>query len=326
MIAELYERSEDWLKYAIQVNLLHTPKNETIELREAALADVKIQGLLKNISDFHGVLVSNHRNPVLPIHSLLFLLDIGFDTDIPEISLAIDSVLEHKDVNGVYQSMLNIPKHFGGTGIDSFSWCLCDGPLLLLALLKAGIDYQSHLRNGIEYLVSLCRDNGFPCAVSPEIGKFRGPGKKSECCPYATLIMADLLSYIPEHHDSLAANASINSLLNLWENSLEQHPYMFYMGTDFRKLKAPSCWYDIVSVADVLSKYHNVHADPRFIEMINLIKLKQDNEGFFIPESQYVKLNGWDFSQKKASSPYLTYLCLRIFERINTDNDVEISS
>ena len=324
MLTELYERSEDWLKYAIHINLLHTPKSEIIELRKSSLTDVKIQGLLRNISDFHGVLVSNHKNPVLPIHSLLFLLDIGFDTDIPEIRFAIESILEHRDMNGVFLSMLNIPKHFGGTGIDAFGWCLCDAPLLLLALLKAGVDYQSHLRNGIEYLVSLCRDNGFPCAVSPEIGKFHGPGKKSECCPYATLIMADLLSYIPEHNDSSTANASINSLLNLWENSLEQHPFMFYMGTDFRKLKAPSCWYDIVSLADVLSKYDRVRADLRFLKMINLIKTKQDSVGFFIPESMYLKLSGWDFSQKKAPSPYLTYLCLRIFERINTSNTLAI--
>jgi len=88
------------------------------------------------------------------------------------------------------------------------------------------------------------------------------------------------------------------------------------MGTDFRKLKAPSCWYDIVSVAGVLSKYQSIHTDSRFQEMIDLIKSKQDNDGFFTPESIYTKLKDWDFSQKKAPSPYLTYLCIRIFERL----------
>lgn len=128
--------------------------------------------------------------------------------------------------------------------------------------------------------------------------------------------MADLLSYIPEYRDSEIAIASVNVLLSLWENSLELHPYMFYMGTDFRKLKAPSFWYDIVTVASVLSKYEFARADKRFKEMVVYILSKQDGDGFFTPESVYLKLKDWDFEQKKESSPYLTYLCHLIFERL----------
>jgi hypothetical protein len=105
-------------------------------------------------------------------------------------------------------------------------------------------------------------------------------------------------------------------LLCLWENSLERHPYMFYMGTDFRKLKAPAMWYDLVSVVDVLSNFEVAKADARFIEMLNLIKSKQDENGLFTPEAVFQKFKGWDFGQKKNPSPYLTYLCYRIFDRV----------
>ncbi len=313
---KLLESSENWLKYAIRLHLCHEPKETLVELRNTALSDDRIQKYLADVADFHGSLVTNHKNPDLPIHKLLFLLDLGFDMDIPEIKNAVGEILQHKDDHGVFQSMTNVPKHFGGTGTDVFSWCLCDAPLLLLALLKAGVDYQEDIKPGVDYLVSLIRDNGFPCAVSPELGKFRGPGKKDDCCPYATLIMADLLSYIKEFQDSPIAVTSVNTLLDLWENSRDQHPYMFFMGTDFRKLKAPSCWYDIVSVAGVLSKYEFVRNDPRFDEMITLIRSKQDVDGFFTPESVYLKLKDFDFGQKKKTSPYLTYLCLQIFERL----------
>ena len=319
MIAELYERCEDWLKYAIQINLLHSPKEDQTELLKSALQDEKIQQALQDVAAYHDTLVTSHRNPMLPIQRLMFLLNLGFDMDVPEIKMAINEILAHRDENGVYQSMMNVPKHFGGTGEDTFSWCLCDAPSLLLALFKAGVVYEERIKPGVDFLVSLCRENGFPCAVSPELGKFRGPGRKDDCCPYATLIMADLLSYIPEYKDSETARTCIQSLLNLWETSLSQHPYMFYMGTDFRKLKAPSCWYDIVSVAGVLSKYPFVYADSRFLEMVDLIKRKHDENGFFTPESIYTKLTGWDFSQKKTASPYLTYLCIRILDRLNTE-------
>lgn len=313
---KLLDRSDNWLKYAILLHLFHKPKDTLGEIRKTALADDRIQNDLSNIKNFHGTLVTNHKNPDLPIHKLLFLLDLGFDTEIPEIKTAIEEILKHKDEHGIYQSMTNVPKHFGGAGVDVFSWCLCDAPLLLLALLKAGMDYCTYIKPGVDHLVALCRDNGFPCAVSPELGKFRGPGKKDDCCPYATLIMADLLSYIPEYRNSQAAASSVGVLLDLWNNSLDQHPYMFFMGTDFRKLKAPSCWYDIVSVAGVLSKYEIVRDDPRFLEMIAWIRDKQNKDGLFTPESVYQKLKEWDFGQKKEPSPYLTYLCLRIFHRL----------
>lgn len=308
--------SDNWLKYAIRLHLCGDPKDHLVQLRNEALADSRIQSTLNDVANFHGVLVTNHRNPDLPIHKLLFLLDLGFDRDVPATKAAVDAILEHQDDHGIFQSLTNVPKHFGGAGVDVFSWCLCDAPLLLLALLKVGVDYNETIKPGINHLVSLSRDNGFPCAVSPELGKFRGPGKKDDCCPYATLIMADVLSYIPEYRDSPIAASTVEALLRLWENSLEQHPYMFYMGTDFRKLKAPSNWYDIVSVAGVLSKYKFAQHDPRFLEMVTLIRDKQDENGFFVPESAYQKMKDWDFGQKKSPSPYLTYLCLRIMKRL----------
>jgi hypothetical protein len=313
---KLLDQSDNWLKYAILLHLYHEPKGSLVERRKAALADNRIIGYLNDVANFHGTLVTSHKNPDLPIQKLLFLLDIGFDSEVPEIKAAVDEILKHRDEHGIYQSMTNVPKHFGGSGEDVFSWCLCDAPLLLLALLKAGMDYHEYIKQGVDYLVALYRDSGFPCAVSPELGKFRGPGRKDDCCPYATLIMADLLVHIPEYQNSQIAVSSVNVLLSLWENSFEQHPYMFYMGTDFRKLKAPSCWYDIVSVAGVLSKYEFVRDDPRFLEIIDHIKNKQDTDSFFTPESAYRKLKDWDCGQKKTPSPYLTYLCYRIFERL----------
>lgn len=313
----LLDISENWLKYAIHLHLCHEPKDTLVEFRDSALSDDRIQRCLADVASFHGILVTNHKNPDLPIHKLLFLLDLGFGVDIPEIQKAVDEILKHQDDHGVFQSLTNVPKHFGGSGVDAFSWCLCDAPLLLLALLKAKVAYAEQIKPGVDHLVSLVRGNGFPCAVSPELGKFRGPGRKDDCCPYATLIMADLLSQIPEYRDSPVALTSASTLLDLWENSMDQHPYLFYMGTDFRKLKAPSCWYDLVSVAGVLSRFAFARNDPRFEEMIALIRSKQDANGLFTPESVYLKLRDWDFGQKTKPSPYLTYRCFRIFERLN---------
>lgn len=55
-----------------------------------------------------------------------------------------------------------------------------------------------------------------------------------------------LLQYKDEYKNEISIGC--NSLNTLWENSLNDHPYIFYMGTDFRKLKLPFIWYDILHV------------------------------------------------------------------------------
>jgi len=315
-VDRLLSGSEAWLQYCVRVNLLHEDKNKLAGLRAETLRDGRIKAYLTDISDFHKILVGNHKNPELPIHKLLFLLDIGLDTSVPEIRTAVDEIMRHRDADGVYQSMTNIPKHYGGMGENVFGWCLCDGPLLLLALAKAGIPFDTHIKQGFEHLLGLSQPQGFPCAVSKEHGKFRGPGRKDDCCPYATLIMLRLMAELPQYRDSEIARRTVDVILSLWENSRERHPYMFYMGTDFRKLKAPAMWYDIVGVTDCLSRFDHAKRDPRFKEMIQMIKDKQDGNGMFTPEAVYQKCSEWDFGQKKAPSPYLTFLCVRILERM----------
>ena len=312
----ILDDGEIWLQYATRINILNEDKESLVDLKDQVLIDPRITTYLNDVTDFHSILVRNHKNPDLPIHKLIFLLDIGLGSEVPEIQSAIEKIMENKDDDGVYKSLTNIPKHFGGSGEDSFGWCLCDAPLLLYALNKAGCDYENHIKQGVDHLVAFHEDCGFPCTVSSEFGKFRGPGRKGDICPYASLIMLKLMSSIPEYRDSEISENTAMALLSLWENSLERHPYMFYMGTDFRKLKAPAMWYDLVSVVDVLSNFEVAKADARFIEMLNLIKSKQDENGLFTPEAVFQKFKGWDFGQKKNPSPYLTYLCYRILDRV----------
>jgi hypothetical protein len=312
----ILNNGDSWLQYATRLNILNEHKENLTDLRLQVLTDPKIKGYLSDIKDYHNILVRNHKDPDLPIHKLIFLLDIGLDTDVPEIQTAIDKIMENKDSNGIYKSLTNIPKHFGGNGEDTFGWCLCDAPLLLYALLRAKIDYEEHIKQGVDHLVAFHTDHGFPCTVSPEFGKFRGPGRKDDPCPYASLIMLKMLSAIPEYQKSEVAINTAMSLLSLWENSLERHPYMFYMGTDFRKLKAPAMWYDIVSVVDVLRHFETIKADVRFVEMVTLIKNKQDSNGSFTSEAVFQKFKGWELEKKKNPSPYLTYLCYRILSEV----------
>ena len=208
----------------------------------------------------------------------------------------------------------NIPVHFGGTGLDQWAWALCDAPLLVYSAVKMGLTEDGE-NKGLKYLLSLVGDHGWPCKVSRELGKFRGPGKKGDPCPYANLIMLKLLTLFADCTESREARIGVECLLGLWEKSREQHPFMFFMGTDFRKLKVPFIWYDILHVADVLSQYKFAVKDDRFREMVELINARADMNGLFTPESEWTAWKAWDFASKKKPSAWLTFIVYRINKR-----------
>jgi hypothetical protein len=145
---------------------------------------------------------------------------------------------------------------------------------------------------------------------------------------------------VPELLDSPATRAGAEMLLWHWEHQTEHKIYMFGIGTDFRKLKCPFVWYDILHVVDVLSRFSFVHADPRFQEMVKAITAQADEacpepvlsracpeprrrvEGqsrrdrCYTAGSMYRAWKGWSFADKKKPSPWLTFLVLRAQRRM----------
>lgn len=98
-------------------------------------------------------------------------------------------------------------------------------------------------------------------------------------------------------------------------DSIKSHPYIFYMGNDFRKLKAPLVWYDIIHVLDVISRFNYARQKSQAKEMLDIVVAKQDDEGKYSPESVWQDWKGWDFGQKSQPSKYLTFLVYRILKR-----------
>jgi len=71
-----------------------------------------------------------------------------------------------------------------------------DASTILHALLSFGLAKNPRVGEALRHLLALVRENGWPCAVSPSLGKFRGPGRCGDPCPYATLLMLKVLSAI----------------------------------------------------------------------------------------------------------------------------------
>jgi len=311
---------EPWVKYRTYIDLLHQPESDpqVAEARRTILAHPKVQNLITELAEWPGAVLNNHKNAGHPIHRLTFLADVGLTANDPGMGDIINRIMGRQSPEGPFQVLMNIPTHFGGTGKDQWAWLICDAPLVLYALMKFGLGKDPRVQDGIHHLVSLIRNNGWPCAASKELGRFRGPGRKEDPCPYANLVMLKVLSQFDDLRDSLVCQTGAEALLNLWFKSKERHPFLFYMGTDFRKLKAPLVWYDILHVLEVLSQFPWLRQDERLLAMLVTVKAKADPEGYYVPESIWTAWKDWDFGQKRAPSRWLTFLVWRSIERFRS--------
>ncbi len=314
----LLASDEPWTRYRTLVDLLDLLEdNPDVQVARAEMvAHPLVKGLVETAVSWPGYALKNHKDAKHPLYALSTLVDFGYRHDDPGIAEALAKVKAYQSAEGAFQTKIKLYKRFGGMDGEHWVWMNCDAPTLLYALLKMGVNDDAQVAAATEHLVSLAADNGWRCNVAPELGQFRGPGRKGDPCPIANVYALKALMQCPELVDSPAARAGTEMLLWHWEHAAERKLYLFGLGTDYRKLKYPFVWYDILHVADVLSHFPFVWGDSRFQALMAAITDQADGDGRYTPSSMYMTWKKWGFSDKKRPSPWITFLILRIQKRI----------
>lgn len=320
-----------WVQYRTQLDLLAQSEDEAPvrAARQGMVAHPQVQALVAELVEWPGARpLTRHNDANHSLHKLSVLADFGIRADDPGMQVVLERLIAHQSPEGVFQTLVSIPKAFGGSGEDTWTWMLCDAPTLLYGLLAVGArDSASSPEDGdltqraVEHLGGLVDENGYRCVTAPELGRFRGPGRMSDPCPIANVLVLKALAEasaqgMPVSLDSPAARTGAEMLLWHWEHQAGRKIYMFGIGTTFRRLKYPFIWYDILHVVDVLSRFPFVHADPRFLQMVDTITAQADGEGRYTAGSMYRAWKSWTFADKKRPSPWLTFLVLRVLKRI----------
>jgi hypothetical protein len=316
-IVWLLTSDEPWTKYRALVDLLELPEGsvEVEAARDEMLNHPQVQQLIENASGWPGYALKRHNDANHPMYKLSTLADFGLKVADEGLSEVVKAVLSHQSPEGAFESQILIPKAFGGSGQESWSWILCDSPTLLYSLLAMGLTETASVQKAGAHLIDLVEENGWRCSASPDLGKFKGPGKRSDPCPIANVYALKALSQTRNTNDNNSAHIGTEMLLNHWQIRRESKFYLFGMGTDFSKLKYPFVWYDILHVADVLSRFPWVHSDPRFIELLEAITAQADSQGRYTASSMYLAWKDWSFADKKRPSAWITLLVLRIQKR-----------
>ena len=307
----LLTSDEPWTRYRARVDLLGQSEAEARADRDAMLAHPQVHALREHAATWGRAPLTRHNDAKHALTALGVLADFGLRRDDPGMAAVVDSIAAHRDPQGPLQTVLNIHPRFGGSGQDTWSWMACDAPNLLYLLLRfGGHDDAAQAANA--HLVGQLDAAGWGCKNAPELGSFRGPGRKADACPLATLLAVKALSLLPEHRESEAVARGAELLLDHWATSRERKRYLFGAGKRYRALKFPFLWYDLLHVADVLGRCPSAQGDPRYAEMRAAIAAHADADGRFTATSKYMAWRGWSFSDKKQASPWMTLLALRV--------------
>lgn len=320
IISWLLDAEEPWVRRGVLISLLgHDPDDPDVrELHRETMDHPMVRQLIDDVLTWPEPPITNHKQAKHPLHKLGALIEMGLGVTDPAGKELADRFLAHQDECGAFLSRIQIPKAFGGTGQSEWDWMGCDAPLILHGLFAMGVQ-DGPLERAADHLAGLVRSNGWPCSAS--IPGMRGPGRKDDPCPYATLVALRALSLSGTHRESDACRVGTEMLLSHWERQAERKLYLFGIGTDFRKAKFPFVWYDLLSVLDVLSRFPWTARDPRFQDMLSILLAKADDDGRFTPESVWMAYKGFDFAQKRQPSPMLTLAVERIRKRVASQRD-----
>ncbi len=308
-------REQSYVRFFLYRNNLRAEDNPE-ELARETLSDPRIGQILADLGDWPKREIKNHKDADHPLHKLSFLAELGFTVKYPQIKPIVDRVLKHQSPEGPFQLSINIPAGYGGPGKPVLSWVMSDAPVLLYALIKLHDGrITPSIGKGVDFVAGLVSDNGWHCVASGELGKFRGPGRKDDPCPYATMFSLKMLGLTGKDEHRKAKGIGMETLFRLWKERARSRPYLFGMGTDFMKLKLPFVWYDALNMLDTLSLYPEAHEEKLFKALFSAVRKKR-SAGGFVPESIYMKCGTWDFGQKKRPSELMSAVVERIEARI----------
>lgn len=319
----LLKADEPWVRRGALVHLLRAPADDP-EVRRAHAATLRhalVRGLLRDCRAWPGPApLKSHKDAKHPLHKLALLADLGLTVADPPIRWLVQRVLAHQDEGGALQTKLLVHQRFGGSGAAEWSWMLCDAPVLLGAVLALGLgpDTDERVARAVRQLAGLARPaGGWTCCGA--LAGFRGPGRKEDPCPYATLVSLRALSELSGRKSRrvlAACRSGVEALLDHWQRRAARKLFLFGIGTDFAKPKYPLVWYDLLHVVEVLSRFLRARRDARFEQMLDLLLGAADDQGRFTPGSVWMAYKGFDFAQKRGASPTLTLAVERLRRRV----------
>lgn len=334
VVSWLLASDEPAARWIARTALVAGPQPHDVETEHrAVLADAGTQGLLDRLADWEvAAEIGGHQSPAFVPNLLNLLADMGVGAgDDARVERVLDAMLRHQLPDGRFAS-------FGQSrAAPGPAWgsLLCDTHAITDVLLRLGRGDDPRvaraLQTTVEDLASTAQGTAWPCRPD-EVSGFRGPGRKGDVCPQATLEALRAWSGVPEEQRPPEVHAAARVVLHVWRRRADEQPYMFGHGYRFKVVKWPTTWYDVHGVLETLGRFpalwRGPGADPgdrtALTELVAcLVAYNLAPDGTVTPQSCYRGFEEYSFGQKKRPSPFAT---ARLHQVLRRFDDLEASA
>lgn len=311
--------SNPWTKFKTYSDLLgfNETNTELANAKKELINDPNIINLANETKDWLIVSATRNSDPKISYFKLKALAEFGLKYTDLGLQETVDKASEHiiENMFGVRGQTPDRPKKgekYEKPDLAADVWHVspCNSPLITTALMELGIK-NNLVDNSIEELKNRWTSKeGWFCHFFFVDSQFK---KLQIGCPIAGLQTLEIFSKVPGLKESEYAKFAFEPIK--FHKGYGKTLYYFGRSKKFWTFKYPFVWYNALYMADVLTRFDFCKKEPVVKELIDWILESQDSEGKFKPTSVFMNYKGWDFSNKKEASPWITFLCCRILKQ-----------
>lgn len=294
---------------------------------DAVIADSGVRGLAETLPAWGGDPdVSGHHSPAYLPNRLNLLADMGVGGgDFARVEERLDEFFEHQDGAGRFLGYGKAP----GRPEPTWASLLCDTNVITDVLARFGRLDDPRVRKALKRIAADAsktpQGRAWQC-VPDTASKWRGPGRKSDVCPQVTLEGLRALSHLEAEERPGWLLDAARTPLEVWRRRTSERPYMFGHGYQFKSVKWPCFWYDVLWVLETVGRYPEIWRGPdardedraAVAELAAcLLSYNFDANGRVTPRRTYKGFESFSFGSKKAPSPFATARCLAALVRFD---------
>ena len=311
--------SNPWTRYKTLTDLLELPTSdiEVINAKTDLLNNKLVIDLANETKDWLSIAATRNNDPKISYFKLRILADFGIKHTELDLIETVNKANKHiiDDMFGVRGQIPERPKKgekFEKPDLTADVWHIspCNSPVITSSLIELDVKNEQIDKAVDELKNRWINEKGWFCHLFFVESQFK---KLQIGCPIAGLMALDVFSKIPELKETEYSKFAFEPIK--FHKDLGKTLYYFGRSKKFWTLKYPFVWYNALYLADVLTRFDFLKKEPVIKELIDWIITSQTDDGKFKPTSIFMNYKGWDFSNKKEPSPWITFLCSRILKQ-----------
>lgn len=297
-----------------------------ISAHDQLLADPHVQWLADALPHQQGTAEDATRQAAFAPNRLGLLADMGVGPgDFEPVDRSIDALLELHDHGGLFA---DVDGHAGRPKPETGS-VLCDTIAITDVLLRFDRADDVRVRSAVARITHDMQRTGqgigWRCQPVVKEPLFSRQSRAVDACPQISLEGLRILSRLPAAERPRRWLEAARTPLEAWRRSATERPCGFGHGFQFKSVRWPNFWYDVLSVLDAVGRFPELWSGPRsraedrraIAELAAcLIEYNMDPDGRVTPRRAYPGFERFSFGRKTGPSPFATAHALLALSRV----------